>query len=316
MKKKISVIIPFLNEAGNIPALCSGLNTYFQSATNFSAEVIFVNDGSSDNSNELLRNEKHNSYEAKLITLSKNFGSHAALRAGIMHATGDLTTFIYADLQDPLELISRLFQLQSSGFDIVWATRNNSQISLSEKLFSRLYAFMMQKFAIKSFPENGFDIVMFNEKIRHELNATIEANSSVFLQILSMGFRQTSISYNKQNRKSGKSKWTLSKKIKLFVDSFVAFSFAPVRLVTFTGIGFAILGFIWTAYIVSREMLFHDLQSGWPALVAILMVGFGITNISLGILAEYLWRTLDASRNRKVFIIDETIELKKEITNP
>jgi dolichol-phosphate mannosyltransferase len=99
--------------------------------------------------------------------------------------------------------------------------------------------------------------------------------------------------------------------MKLFIDSFVAFSFAPIRMVSMVGILFFILGSIWTIYIILRKLIFDDLAPGWPALMAILMVGFGITNISLGIIAEYLWRTLDASRKRPLFIVDEVIELNQ-----
>ncbi|HPZ88515.1 MAG TPA: glycosyl transferase family 2, partial [Flavihumibacter sp.] len=101
---------------------------------------------------------------------------------------------------------------------------------------------------------------------------------------------------------------TLSKKIKLLIDSFVAFSFAPIRLVSFVGIMFFVLGILWSVYIIIRKIFFDDLAAGWPALLSILMIGFGITNISLGVIAEYLWRTLDASRKRPVFIIDEIVE--------
>jgi dolichol-phosphate mannosyltransferase len=143
------------------------------------------------------------------------------------------------------------------------------------------------------------------------VNKNVEANSSIFLQILGLGFRQESISYKKRERQTGVSKWTLSKKIKLFIDSFVAFSYAPIRFVTIVGIIFFIVGMIWTLYIVIRKIFFQDLAAGWPALMSILMIGFGITNISLGIIAEYLWRTLDASRKRQVYIIDE-IKILKE----
>ncbi|MDX5438347.1 MAG: glycosyl transferase family 2, partial [Pontibacter sp.] len=114
--------------------------------------------------------------------------------------------------------------------------------------------------------------------------------------------------YDKKARLVGKSKWTISKKIKLLIDSFVAFSFAPIRLVSFIGIVFFLLGIMWSGYIIFRKIMFDDLASGWPALLSILMVGFGVTNISLGIIAEYLWRTLDASRKRPVFVIDEIVE--------
>jgi glycosyltransferase involved in cell wall biosynthesis len=308
---KISVVIPFLNESANIVNLCSELNSFFSSQKDFAAEVIFVDDGSSDDSVDLLKMQNHNFYEGKILKLSKNYGSHAALRAGTLNSTGDIITFIYADLQDPLELISNMYKMHKNGFDIVWATRDSSKNSFAEKVFSKMYASLMQRFAISSFPEGGFDVVMFNDKIKKELNDNIEANSSIFLQILSLGFKQTSISYSKRERKMGETKWTLSKKIKLFVDSFVAFSYAPIRLVTYTGLGFALIGFLWAAYILARAIFIGDLTPGWPALVAILMIGFGITNISLGMIAEYLWRTLDAARERKVFIIDEKIDLGK-----
>ena len=124
-----------------------------------------------------------------------------------------------------------------------------------------------------------------------------------------MGFKSKYADIEKVQRKIGKSKWSVSKKIKLLIDSFVAFSYAPIRFVSFVGILFFIIGVVWTIYIVSRKLLYNDVASGWPALTSILLLGFGITNIGLGIIAEYLWRTLDASRNRPVFIIDEIIEV-------
>ncbi|MCS6796684.1 MAG: glycosyl transferase family 2, partial [Raineya sp.] len=140
------------------------------------------------------------------------------------------------------------------------------------------------------------------------LNENIEANSSIFLQILTLGFSQSSISYQKQPRKAGKSKWTLSKKVKMLIDSFVAFSFFPIRLVSVVGIFLFIAGVVFASYLIARKLILDDIKEGWTALVSILMIGFGVTNISLGIIAEYLWRTLDASRKRPVFIIDEIIE--------
>ena len=115
-----------------------------------------------------------------------------------------------------------------------------------------------------------------------------------------------------KKRAAGKTKWTLSKKIKLVIDSFIAFSYAPIRFVTYAGILFFIIGIAWTVYITTRKIIFNDLASGWPMLTSILFLGFGLTNISLGIIAEYLWRTLDVSRHRPVFVIDEIIELGSE----
>lgn len=309
--KLVSVIIPIFNEYEGVPFLVDSLNEFFGQHTDLNAEVIFVNDGSRDNTVERLSEMKHVTYKAKVISFSRNFGSHAALRAGIANASGEYICFNYADLQDPLELIIQMKTLMEDGHDIIWAQRESTKVSWGEKMFSKFYAYLMQKFAFKNFPEKGFDIVMFNTKVAAEVNKNVEANSSIFLQILGMGFRQTSITYKKRERKTGVSKWTLSKKIKLFIDSFVAFSYAPIRFVTIVGITFFFVGLLWTAYIVIRKLFFHDLAAGWPALMSILMIGFGITNISLGIIAEYLWRTLDASRKRQVFIIDDIKELNK-----
>jgi polyisoprenyl-phosphate glycosyltransferase len=305
----VSLIIPIYNEYEGIPYLVESLNTFFEKHPFLKPEVIFVNDGSRDQSVERLQEMKHVSYGAKIISLSRNFGSHAALRAGISIASGELVCFNYADLQDPLELILQMEGKVKEGNEIIWAHRESTKISFGEKTFSSMYAYLMKKFAFSNFPEKGFDIVMFNKKVVTQVKNNVEANSSIFLQILGMGFRQASISYKKRERKTGVSKWTLSKKIKLFIDSFVAFSYAPIRMVTLIGIAMFFFGVIWTIYIITRKFIYHDLAKGWPALMSILTIGFGITNISLGIIAEYLWRTLDASRKRPVFIIDKIVEL-------
>jgi len=310
-KHTITLIIPLLNEEDSIDFLVDQLNKYFAKINAFNAEVIFVNDGSSDNTVQKLSNANHDYYKAKVCSLSKNFGSHAALRAGILHATGDFICFLFADLQDPVELVGRLYETISNNFDIVWAKRKSTRNTFVNNFFSKRYASLMKKYVSPLFPEQGFDIVMFSKKVAAELNHNIENNSSIFLQILTLGYSQNCIEYEKISRKIGKSKWTLAKKIKLFIDSFVAFSYTPIRFVTIMGIVFSTGGFIWTIYVLARTLLIGNVSPGWPALISVLLIGFGITNISLGIVAEYLWRTLDASRRRPVFIIDEIIELSK-----
>lgn len=311
MSPRISIISPFLNESGNIGNYVNSLNSFFVNKP-YSGEVILVDDGSTDNSIELLQGLEFGNYDIKLLKLSKNFGAQAAVRAGIKHATGDYITFLPADLQDPLELIDRSLEIvKEKDSDIVYAFRKTTNNSFFESVFSQFYAYMMKKFVNPKFPGKGFDIVFFNKKVKQNLDQNVELNSSIQLQILTLGYSSENVYYDKAERKVGKSKWTFAKKMKLFIDSFVAFSFAPIRLVSMVGIAFFILGSAWTIYIILRKLIFDDLAAGWPALMSILMVGFGITNISLGIIAEYLWRTLDASRKRPLFIIDEVIELKK-----
>jgi polyisoprenyl-phosphate glycosyltransferase len=307
----ISIIIPFLNEEDNVEFLADELGKFVQRQEKLSFEIILVNDGSTDRSVEKISRASFPAY-TRLISLSQNYGSHAALRSGVMHAKGWYTTFIYADMQDPIDNIIDMHAKAEAGNEIVWGYRRQTQNSWLERKFSHLYSNLMQRYVNVRYPEKGFDVVLFNKKVADALNRNIESNSSLFLQILNLGFRQDFIEYQKIARRAGKSKWTLSKKIKLLIDSFVAFSYTPIRLVSYIGILFFIIGLGWTTYIITRKLLYNDLVAGWPALISILMIGFGITNISLGIIAEYLWRTLDASRKRPVFIIDEIIELNNK----
>ena len=314
MKTDISVIVPFLNEEDNIHDLCRALDGYAQDKP-YRLEVLFVDDGSTDRSVERLREYPFSSIQAKILRLSKNYGSHAALRAGVGRAQSEYCMFFSADLQEPVELIGLLYDKIQEGYDLVGVQKGEVRISAFEKAFSHTYARLIQKHAVASFPLGGINNVMFNAKIRDNLNRHIEANSSIFLQILNMGYRFTLITCNYRERAKGKSKWTLGKKVKLFIDSFVAFSFAPIRFISVLGILLAVLGFLFgLSVVIIRLFHLYPLSLGWPTLVSVLTIGFGITNISLGIIAEYLWRTLDAARDRPVFLIDEEIPLEYETT--
>jgi len=312
MNTKISVIIPFFNEQENVPDLISQLNDFCSVNNHLAFEIIFVNDGSTDSSTDIILGINQLNFSGKLISLARNYGSHSALRAGIMKSSGDFITFLYADLQDPPELINELMLKINEGNDIVWAHRSSSDIKPFERFFSLLYSYMMRKFALANYPEKGFDIVMFSRKVKEQLDFNMESNSSIFLQILNFGFRQSFIEYHRNERLKGKSKWTISKKIKLIIDSFVSFSYFPIRMVSVIGILMFLIGLGWSVYIILRTLLYHDLSPGWPTLISIIMLGFGVTNIALGIIAEYLWRTLDSARKRPVFIIDKIIELNQQ----
>ena len=187
MSPRISIISPFLNESGNIGNYVNALNNFFVNKP-YSGEVILVDDGSTDNSIELLQGLEFGNYDIKLLKLSKNFGAQAAVRAGIKHATGDYITFLPADLQDPLDLIDRSLEIvKEKESDIVYAFRKTTNNSFFESVFSQFYAYMMKKFVNPKFPGKGFDIVFFNKKVKQNLDQNIELNSSIQLQILDTG---------------------------------------------------------------------------------------------------------------------------------
>ena len=310
-QSKVSIVIPFFNEKDGIDVLLKSIEEYY-SHRKFDFDINFVDDGSKDGTSDLIKNVKTNSFPCKLITLSRNFGAHAAVRAGFFHASSKYITCLPADLQISFDTVEKLYFAIIEDNDIVYGNRKINKTRIFEKIFSWFYGSMMRKFVNKDFPFKGIETVIINEKVKKVLNENVESNSSFILQLLSMGFKSKFININKAQRPIGGSKWTLSKKIKLMIDSFVAFSYAPIRFVTLMGVLFSIFGFLWTIYIILRTLTIGDLSPGWPALISVLLIGFGITNVSLGIIAEYLWRTLDTSRKRPVFIIDEIINLNEK----
>ncbi len=311
-RPEISVIIPFLNEEESLPLITSALEEYIPTL-HVPVEVVFVDDGSTDGSCEWLRNAEFKNFTVKLVSLSRNFGSHPAERAGVKYASAPNCVWIGADLQEPLEIIGEGYKRICEGYDLVLVQKTQVKVSKSEETFSHLYSAMIRKWAIPGYPPKGVNTIFFNEKVKNELNANPELNSSVVLQVISLGFKQTVLNMKYRERERGASKWTFAKKVKLLIDSFVSFSFFPIRLVSILGFAFAFIGTLIALYLIIIR-LFHirPVTLGWPSLISVLMIGFGITNISLGVIAEYLWRAFDAARARPPYIVNTVEDLTED----
>ncbi len=305
----VSVIIPFFNEEEGIAELIAKIEEYYQ-IREFDFEIIFIDDGSTDLTSSKIQHQEF-MFPCKLILLSKNFGPHSAVRAGILHSSNKFITCLPADLQISFDSLNKMYFGMMENNDIVFAIRESNENSFIENFFSNIHSHLMRKYVVSDFPIGGLETFMINEKVQQVLNANIEPNSSLHLQIFTLGFRKKIITIEKKIRKSGISKWTTLKKIKLLIDTFVSFSFFPIRFVTLIGVTLFLCGTFFTLFLVFRKLFYDDLVSGWTMLISILTMGFGITNISLGIIAEYLWRTFDSTRKRPVFIIDDIIELNK-----
>jgi len=306
----VSVIVPFLNEEDGIQLFCETVDQY-AGTLEFPIELVFVNDGSTDRTEEILGEYTFEHIEkARLVSLSKNYGSHAAIRAGLTQASHGICTWIGSDLQEPLELIPEGYKKIREGYDVVYIEKETIQVSKANRAFSKIYSKLVQKFAVSNYSSGGISTIVFNGKIKDMLNANIENNSSIMLQIMDAGFKSITIPMDFHERSAGHSKWTIKKKIKLFIDSFVAFSFAPIRLVTIIGAGLFALGILIGLIAIINKLVNPAVPMGYSTLVCILALGFGITNISLGIVAEYLWRAYDAARGRPCFIISNNTELK------
>ena len=310
-KSGVSIVTPFLNESEGIIKYCKTVEE-FATEVEFPLEVVFVNDGSSDDTAEKIKNyDFQNISSVKLIELSKNFGSHGATRAGINNASYDICTWLSCDLQEPLELITMSYDKIASGeCDAVYVDKKSVGVSKINRAFSKAYSKLMQKYAVKNYSSGGTATIVFNKKIKDFVNDNVESNSSLMLQIIDAGFKYDIISLDYGERENGTSKWTLSKKIKLFIDSFVSFSFMPIRLVSFMGILIFFIGFAIGVLTIINKIHNPDVPAGYSTILSMIALGFGITNISLGIIAEYLWRTYDSARKRPVYIIAEKYTIK------
>lgn len=307
-KYDVAFIIPFLNESDNIERLVGTLEEVFQSVQE-KIQVIFVDDGSSDNSVELLRASDPSSYSRKIVKLSQNYGSHAAIRAGLTESEAAYSTFLAADLQeDPLKVIEYYRYCKSKELDILMLYRESFTNTILGNVLSTGYVKLLKMLVSKDFPEKNIINFLVNEKVRKVLNNNAIRNSSIFLQIYFMGFKKELQPFPQTTRQSGKSKWTASMKMKLLVDSLVSFSYVPLRIITVIGFLLFFLGLFYFGIVLVSAIASDEVQSGWPTLMSIVLMGFGFTNISLGVISEYMWRIFDNTKNTPVFLIDETYE--------
>lgn len=304
MKPELSIVIPAYNEVACLASLYEAIAGYVESSEK-RLQFVFVDDGSRDDTFATLCSWSLEKACIKVVKLSRNFGSHAAIRAGIYYSDADAVMVYSSDMPEPIEDADRFYQGLLDGYELVYSVRTGYEGDFGSKVFSKL----IKRFIDESYPAEGLIGVAFGSKIKRELNSDIESNSSVFFQIFRLGFSRLAISTPYCEREAGESKWTLAKKMKLFVDSFVMFSYAPIRVITGFGIAMAFIGLLWAvAIVVLKVFSIFEFAAGWPTMISILLVGFGITNISLGIIAEYLIRTLDAARNSRTFFVDEIIE--------
>ncbi len=303
---KISIIIPVYFNENNLYPLYDNLSKNVLKLLDCDYELIFVDDGSKDNSYKVLKELSKKDKNITLVKLSKNFGSHSAILAGYNVCTGDCAVSISADLQDPPTIILQMLEKYKKGATVVLAVREDRKEPFTQKVFSGLYYKMMKKFALQNMPQGGFDCSLIDRKVIDVLCKMEEKNTTIMGQILWCGFNTDVIYYTRQERNIGKSRWTLSKKIKLLVDSLIGFSYLPIRLVSVFGSIFFASSLIWGIYIIVNWLLNNITVEGWTTLILINLFSFGTIMMTLGVLGEYIWRSFDASRKRPPFIIEDT----------
>jgi len=301
----LSVIVPCFNEESNLPLLYNSVRAVLDEKA-LEWELIAIDDHSQDRTFEVASELAKSDRRVRVIRLSRNVGSHVALMCGLDSALGRAAVMMAADMQDPPAIILQLLERWYRGDQVVWAVRTARKgTGVIERLLSRLFHRMMAAIiGARDLSSLGADLFLIDRVVVDALTRCRESNLSLFSLLAWLGFRQSTVPYEKGERHHGRSGWTLRKKLKLVADSVTAFSYFPIRLMSLAGIGIACLGFLYALFLIGSVFLVGVPVEGWSSLmVAILVVG-GLQITMLGVLGEYLWRALDEARRRPRYNVE------------
>lgn len=300
---KLSFVIPVFRNAGSIVPTYEKLMALLLQLQ-LDHEFIFVNDGSDDSSMEELLSLHHKDFRVKLISFSRNFGQVPAIVAGLKVVSGEAVVIMSADLQEPVELIGEMIAKWNLGNEIVIGHRVDREDSFLANKASVVF-YRLMRYVNPKMPKGGFDFMLIGQKALQVLNQIDERNRFFQGDVLWLGFSAAFIPYFRLKRPIGKSQWTLSKKLKYFIDGLLNTSYAPIRVMSLLGICFSFFGFLYAIVIAYNRFINNTPFDGWaPIMILILIIG-GLIMLMLGIIGEYVWRTYDETRKRPLYIIKD-----------
>lgn len=313
MKKTFSIVVPVYQNEYNLNDTLTKLLSLKDKLPDYRLELVLVDDGSTDGSFSILHDYSlRYPKDIRIIKLTKNFGQIPAIQAGLHHATGDCAGIISADLQDPYELFIDMIRHWENGYSLVIGERAEREDGFVQNIVSGVYWKLIHKFVLKDFPKGGFDFCLIDRVIIEEINRINEKNTMIFVLIFSLGYTYKILPFKRRKRTAGKSQWTLSKKVKLFLDTFINFSYLPLRLISVSGLIIAMMSLVMIAYFVLIKIFFDNPVTGWTSLVVLISLFGGMTLFTLGIIGEYIWRILEETRKRPLFVIEKIITHKTQ----
>ena len=303
---KISIVVPVYYNSDTLELLYQDMKKKILGKIG-DYEIVFVDDGSEDNSWEVMNKIKTIDENVVCVRLSKNFGEHAALLAGLSVCTGDCAVTKQADLQEDSNLILEMYESWKRGNKVVLAIRESRDENPVKKFFAGCYYWLVRKTINKDMPQGGCDCYLVDRQVIKVLELMDEKNSSLTLQVMWVGFKTEKIYYHRLDREVGKSRWTLRKKLKLVVDSMMSFTAFPIHFIATLGVLFAIGSIIGIIMVIWEKLTVGTPILGYASIMCVVLFGFGLMFITLAVLGEYIWRTLAESRRRPPFIIDTVV---------
>jgi len=302
----IAVIIPVYNESGNLHTLYSRLVAVLESIVT-QYQIVFVNDGSTDNSSEIITTLAQEDDHVFYINLSRNFGHQVAVSAGLNHVDADCTIIIDADLQDPPELISDLYREYQKGFDVVYAKRKKRHgESILKKLTAKLYYRLLKRLVRFEIPLDAGDFRLLSRRVVKAVNTMPEQNKYLRGQIAWLGYKHSHVLYEREERHHGKSGYTISKMFRLAIDGITGFSDKPLAYVSRLGFVISLFSFITILFAIFSHFILKQTITGWTSLIICVSFLGGIQLLSIGVIGEYISRINKNVIQRPLYVIDSS----------
>ena len=313
MPIEISVIAPVLNEEQNVHELYSRLSNVLQKITS-NYEIILVDDGSSDRTFFAIEKFATDDSRLKFISFSRNFGHQIALSAGLESCSGENIVLIDGDLQDPPEVIETLYQTLAQGYDVVYARRNTRKgETFLKKATARFFYRLLNRITSINIPVDTGDFRIMNKKVCRELLRMKEHNKFLRGQIAWLGFKETYIEYNREERRNGSSNFNYNSMFRFALDGITCFSNFPLKFASVSGIVVSLFAFLFIVYVVLAKLVWGQTITGWASMMVTILFLGGIQLLCVGIIGEYISRINDSVRNRQLYIVDKTNIEKEEV---
>lgn len=304
--KKISILIPAYNEQSTIKHLYERLSKLADNNKIYNFEFLFVNDGSKDKTLDIIKEYSLNDPRIAYINLSRNFGKEIAMAAGIDHVTGDAMVIIDADLQDPPELIPKMIKYWEKGYDDVYAKRNSREGETWFKKFSsKLFYRVLQKSTNIPIQIDTGDFRLLDKRCIESLRLIRESQRYTKGMFSWIGYKKKEITYDRDPRIAGDTKWNYRKLINFAIDGITSFTTAPLRISSFFGFIISFIAFFFILIIIIKTIIFGDPVAGYPSLMAVILFLGGLQLLSLGIIGEYIGRIYNETKKRPLYLIEE-----------
>lgn len=307
--KLLSIVVPVFNERDNLRRFHAAVTGVMQGLSGCDWEFVFVDDGSRDGSFAIIEELAEIDPRVTALRFPRNFGSHVAIAAGIDDCRGDAAVIMAADLQDPPPLIAEFVTRWRDGFDVVWGARTGRDDGrLRAWAMGRFYT-LVRRFALPTYPKGGTgSFCLITRRVIDAFRQCTERNRLTFGLIAWAGFRETQVSYHRPRREAGVSSWTTARMLKAAIDTFVSFSFLPIRAISYFGLFVSLLSFVFGFYVLLNKLIFGTRVDGWTSVILTVLVLGGVQLVMTGVLGEYLWRILDETRRRPLYIVERRID--------